>query len=106
MSQAVKHGGIVYLAGQVADDFSAPLHEQMRQVLAKIDGLLAAAGTNKSRLLTVQVFLTHIADFNAMNEVYDRWIDPANPPTRACTEARLAHPDLRFELIAVAALPE
>lgn len=104
MSQAVTHNGIAYLAGQVADTPSASLQDQTREVLKKIDGLLAAAGTSKSKLLTIQVLLSNIADFAAMNEIYDAWIDPANPATRACYEARLADPNLRVEIIAVAAI--
>lgn len=104
MSEAVKHGNTVYLAGQVADDKSAPFEEQTKQVLANIDKVLAEAGTSKSSLLSVQVLLSNIADFAAMNAIYDKWIDPANPPARATYEARLAAPDYRIEIIAVAAL--
>jgi enamine deaminase RidA (YjgF/YER057c/UK114 family) len=101
MSQAVMHGGQIHIAGQVADDRKASLEEQTRQVLAKIDALLKEAGGSKSRLLSVNVFLPHIGDFDRMNAVYDAWIDPANPPARACVEARLADPDLRVEMTAV-----
>lgn len=75
-------------------------------MLEAIDGLLAEAGTDKSQLLSCQVILNNIADFAAMNAVYDAWIDPASPPARACIEARLAHPSLKVEIIAIAALPE
>lgn len=102
MSQAVVGGGTVYIAGQVADDWNASIEEQTRQVLAKIDALLAEAGSEKSKLLAVNVFLPHIKDFDAMNSVYDTWIDPANPPARACVEARLADGSLRVEMTAVA----
>ena len=104
MSQAVNYNGILYLAGQVADTGSASVEDQTREVLAKIDALLAEAGTSKSKLLTVAVYLPNISDFDAMNSVYDKWIDPENPATRACVEARLAGPDLRVEIVAVAAL--
>lgn len=104
MSQAVKHGNTLYLAGQVAKDEFATIETQTAQVLEKIDALLAEAGSSKSKVLSVQVLLTNIADFSAMNSVYDKWIDPANPPARACYEARLASPNLRVEIIAVAAL--
>jgi enamine deaminase RidA (YjgF/YER057c/UK114 family) len=103
MSQAVVGTPSVFIAGQVADDETASVEEQTRQVLAKIDALLAEAGTDKSKLLSVTVFLPNIADFAAMNSVYDKWIDPANPPARACVEARLAAPGLRVEIVAVAA---
>lgn len=104
MSQAVKHGNTVYLAGQVAQDYNGTIEKQTGEVLAAIDKLLAAAGTSKSKVLSCQVILNNIADFAAMNTVYDAWIDPANPPARACIEARLAHPSLKVEIIAIAAL--
>ena len=100
MSQAVAAGGTLYLAGQVADTGRASIEDQTREVLAKIDALLAEAGSDKARLVAVNVFLTNIADFAAMNTVYDAWLDRANPPARACIEARLAHPDLRVEMTA------
>ncbi len=104
MSQAVKHGNTVYLAGQVAKTATASVEVQTQEVLEKIDALLAEAGSSKSKLLSVQVLLSNIADFAAMNSVYDAWIDPANPAGRACYEARLADPNLRVEIIAIAAL--
>lgn len=104
MSQAVVHHGTVHISGQVADNRKGSLQEQTRDVLAKIDALLQAAGTTRSKLVAVHVFLPQIGDFDAMNAVYDRWIDPANPPARACVEARLADPDLRIEITAMAAL--
>jgi enamine deaminase RidA (YjgF/YER057c/UK114 family) len=104
MSQAVVHGNTVYLAGQVATDYNGTIEKQTAEVLAAIDKLLAEAGTNKSKVLSCQVVLNNIADFAAMNTVYDAWIDPANPPARAAIEARLAHPALKVEIIAIAAL--
>lgn len=102
MSQAVTANGFVFIAGQVADDRKAGIEAQTRDVLAKIDRLLAEAGSDKSRLVAVNVFLPHITDFEAMNSVYDAWIDPKNPAARACVEARLADPDLRVEMTAIA----
>ncbi|MGF1528080.1 MAG: RidA family protein [Candidatus Competibacterales bacterium] len=101
MSQINIHNGIVYLAGQVGsgDDVTA----QTRDVLAKVDALLAEAGTGKSNILQATVWLADIGDFAAMNAVWDAWIDPANPPARACGEVKLARPDLRVEVIVVAA---
>ena len=103
MSQAVTYNGFVFIAGQVADNRQGTLESQTREVLAKIEALLAKA-SDKSRLLAVDVFLPAIGDFDAMNRVYDAWVDPANPPARACVEARLADPDLRVEMTAIAAL--
>ena len=103
MSQAVIHNGIAYLAGQVgAPDTS--LTEQTTAVLAQIDALLAEAGTDKSRLLTATIWLADMADFAAMNAVWDAWVDPANPPARATGEVKLATPDYRVEIIVTAAL--
>jgi enamine deaminase RidA (YjgF/YER057c/UK114 family) len=106
MSQAVIHGDTIYIAGQVADDRNASLKVQTQQVLSKIDALLKSVGSDKSRLLSVSVFLPHIIDFDAMNRVYDSWIDKTNPPARACVEARLADPGLRIEVAAIAATAE
>ena len=102
MSQAVTANGFVFVAGQVAGDRGAGIAGQTRDVLGKIEALLAEAGSDKSKLVAVNVFLPNIADFDAMNAVYDAWIDPANPPARACVEARLADPELRVEMTAVA----
>ena len=104
MSQAVVHGNTVYIAGQVADDRKASLKNQTQQVLAKTDVLLKTASTDRFQLLAVNVFLPHITDFDAMNEVYDAWVDKKSAPVRACIEARLADPDLRIEITAIAAL--
>lgn len=107
MSQAVVWNGTVHIAGQVANNRKAGIEDQTRDVLAKIDGLLEEAGTNRSRLVAVNIFLPHITDFEAMNGVYDAWIGKdLPPPARACVEARLADPDLRIEITAVAAMPE
>jgi len=104
MSQAVIHGGIVYLAGQVG----APGEDattQARAILASIDALLAEAGTDRSHLLTAMVWLADMADFAAMNAVWEDWIGGANAPTRATGEVRLATPDYRVEIIVTAARP-
>lgn len=102
MSQAVVHGGVVYLAGQVAGEVEG-VSAQTEAILGKIDRLLAAAGSSKSRLLTTQIILADIADFDAMNAVWEGWIDPANPPARATIGAALAGPEFRVEIIVTAA---
>ena len=101
MSQAVIHGDTVYLAGQVAK--CADVAEQSRAALAQVDRLLALAGSDKSRVLSVTVWLADMADFAAMNSVYDAWVDRDNPPARATGEARLATPDYLVEFIVTAA---
>ncbi|NAZ35296.1 RidA family protein [Rubellimicrobium sp. CFH 75288] len=103
MSQAVIHGGVAHLAGQVGAP-GASVAEQTRAVLAEIDRLLAACGTSKSRLLTAQIWLADMAAFEEMNAVWDAWIDPANPPARWTGEARLATPDYKVEIIVTAAV--
>lgn len=103
MNQVVQAAGTVYLAGQVAKNRDADLRQQTREVLEKIDALLALAGCNRSHLVSVNVYLAHITDFEAMNEIYDAWIDRKAMPARACTEARLADPRLKVEITAIAA---
>ena len=99
MSQAVVHGDTVYLAGQVAQGApGASVAEQTTDILSRIDGLLAEAGTDKSKLLSATIWITNMDTFNEMNEVWDAWIDPANPPARACVEARLAAPQFAVEI--------
>ncbi len=104
MSQIVVHNDTVYLAGIVGDDRSADIATQTQQVLAKIDGYLAEVGTDKSKLLCAEIWISDMALFNDMNAVWDAWIDPANPPTRACGQVPLAHPDFKVEIIVRAAL--
>jgi enamine deaminase RidA (YjgF/YER057c/UK114 family) len=104
MSQVVIHNGTVYLAGQVGspgDDAAA----QTREICQEIEALLKAAGTDKSRLLSATIWLADMADFGAMNGVWDAWIGGQNPPTRATGQVQLASPDYRVEIIVVAALP-
>lgn len=101
MSQGVAANGMLFISGQVATDKSADIKDQTAQVLSKLDEIMEKAGTGKSNLLSVQVFLAHITDFAAMNSVYDAWIDPKNPPARACVEARLANSGIRVEISAV-----
>lgn len=102
MSQAVVHGSVVYLAGQVA--LGANVTEQTGAVLAQIDHLLAAAGTDKSKLLSATIYLTDMATFGEMNAVWEAWVSPGNTPARATVEAALATPDYKVEIVVVAAI--
>ncbi|RLA10135.1 MAG: RidA family protein [Gammaproteobacteria bacterium] len=104
MSQLVVHGNTVYLAGQVASDSSANAAVQTQQVLDKIDKLLAEAGSDKSRILSAQIWLANIGHFSAMNEAWDAWVPEGHAPARACIEARLASPDLLVEIGIIAAV--
>lgn len=103
MSEAVVFNGIVWLAGQVAEDASADITSQTRQVLAAIDALLARAGSSKKHLLSAQIFLADMADFPGMNAVWDGWIADAGKPARATVEAPLARPGWRVEIVVTAA---
>jgi len=105
MSQAVVHRGIAYLAGIVADDLTPSVTEQTKQILAKIDRLLATAGTDKTRLLKANIWLTDIRRFDEMNAVWETWVAKDNPPVRATVEARLAGPGYLVEIMVDAALP-
>lgn len=105
LSAAVVHNGTVYLAGQVADDPSADAEGQTADILRQIDALLNEAGTDKTYLLSVQIFLADLADFDAMNRAWDAWLDPRHKPARATVEARLANPGWRVEITGFAALP-
>ncbi len=104
MSQAVVHGNIVYLAGQVADDPSQDVAGQTRQILAAIDGLLAQVGTDKTRILSSTIYLADIGTFAQMNSAWDPWVPPGQTPARATVEARLATPQYQVEIQVVAAL--
>ena len=102
--RVLSHNGTVYLAGMTADDTSGDVIQQTRDTLAKIDHYLAMAGSNNSRLLSAQIWLRDIADFDRMNEVWDAWIDRAAMPVRATVEARLAGDAYRVEIMVTAAL--
>ena len=102
MSEAVIHGDTVYLAGQVGEPGN-DIIAQTTTVLSEIDRLLALAGSDKSRILMATIWLADIADFAAMNSVWDAWVDKANPPARATSEAKLAAPDYLVEIIIIAA---
>ena len=103
MSQAVVHGNTVYLAGQVGAPGES-VTAQTKAVLASIEKLLAEVGSDKSKLLSATIWMADMADFAEMNAVWDAWIDGKDPPARATGEAKLATPDYKVEIIAIAAL--
>ena len=105
MSQAVIHGSTVYLAGQVAADTGADVTGQTRQILASIDRLLAAAGTDKTRILSATVYLADVGTFAQMNAAWDAWVPAGHAPARATVEAKLATPAYTVEIQVIAALP-
>ena len=104
MSQAVVHGSTVYLAGQVADDPSMDVAGQTRQILASIDKLLAAAGSDKTRILSATIYLAEISTFAQMNAEWDAWVPQGHTPARATVEARLAAPQYKVEIQVIAAV--
>ncbi len=104
LSEMAVHNGVCYLAGQVAADGSQDMAGQTRQVLAAIDALLARAGTDKSKLLMCQIFVKDLADFSAMNAVWEAWLPSGAAPPRATVKADLARPEWRVEMVVTAAL--
>lgn len=101
MSQIVKYNGTVYLAGQVGE--GATVAEQTRDCLAKVDKLLAEAGSSNGKILQTTIWLADMGDFAEMNEVWDAWVPEGGAPARACGEAKLAAEKYRVEIIVVAA---
>jgi len=104
MSQVVVHGGVAYLAGQVPDDVKADIGTQTEQVLAKIDRLLALAGTDKSKLLSATIWLTDMRYFPEMNAKWDAWVPAGAAPARATVQAALASPEIKVEIGIIAAV--
>ncbi len=102
LSAAVVHDRIVYISGQVPDTLGADVATQTREILAKIDRLLAEAGSDKTRLLNASVWLADIATFDEMNGVWETWLPPGEAPARATVEARIANPGYRVEIAATA----
>ncbi len=102
-SEASVFNGVVYLAGMVPEAGDIDIRGQTRDVLAQIEQRLIECGSDKSRLLRVQIFLTDIADIGAMNEVWDAWVVPGHAPPRATVQAALADPAWKIEVVATAA---
>ncbi len=104
MSKCVVHGDTVYLAGIVADNPKGKsVTDQTKDILAQIDNFLAKAGTDKTKLLTANIWITDMANFAEMNAVWDTWVSQGNTPARATVEAKLATPDYKVEIMVVAA---
>lgn len=106
MSQAVVHRGVAYLSGVVAADFDADVAGQTSSILARIDELLARAGTDKSKLLKANIWLSDINTFAEMNEVWTGWVVPGSTPARATVEAQLARPNIKVEIMVEAAVDD
>jgi enamine deaminase RidA (YjgF/YER057c/UK114 family) len=103
-SRAVAYNGIVFVGGQTADDRSQDIRGQTQQALAKIEKFLAEAGSDKTRLLTAQIWVKDIkGDFAGMNEVWEAWTAPDSAPTRATAQCEMGSPDVLVEIIVTAA---
>ncbi|MDB5777486.1 MAG: endoribonuclease [Herbaspirillum sp.] len=102
LSGAVEANGMVYVAGMTADTLPASVTVQTTEVLAKIDALLAAAGSNKSKIVSATIWVTDIRFRDEMNEVWIAWADPANLPARACITAQLNNPLMSVEIAVIA----
>jgi enamine deaminase RidA (YjgF/YER057c/UK114 family) len=103
MSEAVAYNGIVWLAGQVGNPGDS-VEDQTKTCLAEVDRILAEAGTDKTRILSAQIWLADISTFADMNKVWDTWVPAGHTPARATGEAKLATPDYKVEVIVTAAL--
>ena len=103
MSKAVVHGNTVYVAGQVAQGAAGKsVTEQTKDILSIIDAVLKEAGTDKSKILSANIWLTDIKTFGEMNAVWDAWVSPGNTPARATVEAKLASAQYTVEIMVVA----
>ena len=105
MSKAVIHGDTLYSSGQVAEKSkSGAVKEQTKEILDLIEEILAEAGSEKAKILSATIYLSDISTFAEMNEVWDAWVDKANPPARATVEAKLVAPGYKVEIAVIAAL--
>src|SRR6195256_3660634 len=104
MSQVVVHGNTVYLAGVVANKAAqGGVTDQTKEILSIIDGHLAKAGSDKSKLLSATIYITDMKNFAEMNAVWDGWVSAGNTPARATVEAKLANPQYNVEIMVTAA---
>ena len=103
LSETAIHNGTVYLAGQIADDTTQGIAGQTRELLGHVERLLNEAGSDKTRILSCQIYIADMAQFPGMNEVWDAWVVPGHTPPRATVEAKLANPACLVEIVVVAA---
>jgi enamine deaminase RidA (YjgF/YER057c/UK114 family) len=104
MSEASVLGDRIYCSGMIPEDTTQDITGQVKQALGEIDALLAKGGSDKSKILTATIWLADIADFAAMNAVWDAWVVPGQTPARATVQARLNDPRMKVEIMVVAAL--
>jgi enamine deaminase RidA (YjgF/YER057c/UK114 family) len=103
MSEMTVHNGVAYLAGQIAEA-GGDIGAQTREVLGHIDALLAQAGSDKSKILRAEIFLTDLAEFAGMNAEWETWVVPGHTPARATVQAQLAKPEWKVEIVITAAV--
>ena len=103
LSEVAIHNSTVYLAGQIAEDTAQDIVGQTREVLGHVDRLLNEAGSDKTCILSCQIYIKDMADFEGMNEEWDIWVPSGHTPPRATVESRLANPDVLVEIVIVAA---
>jgi enamine deaminase RidA (YjgF/YER057c/UK114 family) len=103
MSKIVIHQDTIYLCGQVGENAKDPIDRQTETMLAKVDALLAQAGSSREHILSATIYIRDMKDFAGMNQVWDNWVPEGQAPARACVEARMAHPELLVEISVIAA---
>lgn len=103
LSEVAIHNNTVYLAGQIPDDLSLDINGQTREVLAHVDRLLGESGSDKTCILSCQIYLKDMADFPGMNEEWDAWVPQGHTPPRATVEAKLYDPRVLVEIVVIAA---
>ena len=103
LSEASVHGDRIYCSGMIPEDTAQDITGQVKQALAEIDALLARGGSDKTRILSAVIWLADIADFTAMNAVWDFWVVPGHTPARATVQAKMNDPKMKIEIMVVAA---
>ncbi|MBQ0748289.1 MAG: RidA family protein [Marinobacter sp.] len=103
MSRIVKHNGTAYLCGQVAKDKYGDIHTQVTGMLEKVDELLESIGSSREKILSATIYLSDMADFDALNSIWDNWIPEGEAPARACVQAQMASKELLVEISVIAA---
>ena len=101
------HNGTIYFSGQVPNDVTTDITAQTQDVLAKVDAILAEAGSDRDHMLSVTIFLRDIdQDFAPMNVVWNKWLENNERPARACVQANMAREAILIEVCVVAAVKD
>lgn len=102
LSETAIHNGTIYLAGQIAEDTTQNIEGQTREVLGHIDRLLGEAGSDKTRILMCQIYISDVKDFDSLNQVWNEWVADGNSPPRATVQAKLIKPEILVEMVVTA----